>query len=254
MKKILFIIAPLAFILFGCQTFDKSRMLKTPLNYHFQTFKDSVETGYQIAVDDEIQITMYSNDGYNLIRLSEGNNNNQSSSRSGLNNNSFKVRSDSTIKVPVIGKLNVVGLTLNQLENKFEQILAAHVRNPFVIAKIENRRVFLFRGGNTSTVVQLQNQNTTLFEVLAASGGIPQGSNASRIKLIRGDLKNPEIYLIDLSTIEGMQAANLEMKAGDIIYIDPYINWLGRISTDIGSIMGFVSSILLVYTLSTNSN
>ena len=97
--------------------------------------------------------------------------------------------------------------------------------------------------------MQLQNENTTLFEVLAQTGGIFSEGNASRIKIIRGDLKNPNIYLVDLSTIDGMKQADLNMQAGDIIYIDPFINYPARISTDIGSILGFFSSILLVYTL-----
>ena len=43
--------------------------------------------------------------------------------------------------------------------------------------------------------------------------------------------------------------ANLNMQAGDIVYIDPFINYGARLSTDIGSSIGFISSLLLVYTL-----
>ena len=95
----------------------------------------------------------------------------------------------------------------------------------------------------------LQNENTTLFEVLAQSGGVYKEGNASRVKVIRGDLNDPEIYLVDLSTIDGMRDANLNMQAGDIIYIDPFINYGARISSDIGATLGFLSSLLLVYTL-----
>ena len=33
-----------------------------------------------------------------------------------------KVRSDSTIKIPMVGKVKVVGLTLNEIETKFENL------------------------------------------------------------------------------------------------------------------------------------
>ena len=85
-------------------------------------------------------------------------------------------------------------------------------------------------------------------------GGVSEGSNASRIKLIRGDLENPDIYMIDLSSIEGIKTANLSLKAGDIIYIDPFINYGNRITSDIGSILSLFSSILLVYSITQNSN
>lgn len=250
----------IGFAVASCSTLDKSRMLKTPTNYKFKEFVDSVnyKKPYRIAVDDEISIQMYSNDGYNFVSIGRQGGQRSQGGGSGSNGSGqsgsfgYKVRADSTIKIPLIGKVNVVGLTLNELEEKFEKLLETHVNSPFVIARIFNRRVYLFQGGYTAGVFQLQNENTTLFEALAQSGGVYEEGNASRIKLIRGDLKNPDIYLIDLSTIDGIQAANLNLQAGDIIYIDPFINYASRISGDIGSIMGFLSSILLVYTVTQN--
>tara|TARA_Y100000589_G_scaffold290419_1_gene293115 strand:- start:1911 stop:2630 length:720 start_codon:yes stop_codon:yes gene_type:complete len=236
-------------------------MLKTPTNYKFKEFLDSVnyKNPYTIAVDDEISIQMFSNDGYNLVNIGGfGQNNVQRSIMNGTSNQQnsnqrnslgYKVRSDSTIKVPVIGRIKVVGLTLTRLERKIEELLKSEVHSPFVIARIYNRRIYIFQGGYTASVFQLQNENTTLFEVLAQVGGVYQEGNASRIKIIRGELDNPDIYLVNLSTIDGIKNANLNMQAGDIIYIDPFINYGSRISTDIAATLGFFSSILLVYTL-----
>ncbi|MBI34567.1 MAG: hypothetical protein CMP67_04300 [Flavobacteriales bacterium] len=253
--------------LYSCSTLDKSRMLKTPVNYQFQSFIDSVDykESYKIAIDDEISIQMFSNDGYNIVNIGGNqmnNNNGGGFVGGGVNANGngtvggnqrngigYKVRSDSTIKVPVIGRIKVVGLTLNQIEEKLENLLKSQVNSPFVIARIFNRRIYIFQGGYSASIFQLQNENTTLFEVLAQTGGVFQEGNASRIKIIRGELNNPKIYLVDLSTIDGIKDANLNMQAGDIVYIDPFINYGARISTDIGSTLGFISSLLLVYTL-----
>ena len=259
--RILILLIVLISSLSSCSTLDKSRMLKTPTNYQFKEFLDSVDykKSYTIAVDDEISVQMYSNDGYNIVNIGG---NGQNNGRAGMmtattnqqnrniqNGGSYKVRSDSTIKVPVIGKIKVVGLTLTQIEQKFEALLESQVNSPFVIARIFNRRIYIFQGGYSASVFQLLNENTTLFEVLAQVGGVFEEGNASRIKIIRGELANPDIYLVDLSTIDGMKNANLNMQAGDIVYIDPFINYGSRISTDIGATLGFLSSLLLVYTL-----
>ena len=245
-------------LLSSCSTLDKSRMLKTPTNYKFKEFVDSInyKEAYKIAIDDEISIQMFSNDGYNIVNIGGNNSNtngggmmNASGGGNQRNGSGYKVRSDSTIKVPVIGRIKVVGLTLNEIEEKLEFLLEKQVNSPFVITRIFNRRIYIFQGGYSASIFQLQNENTTLFEVLAQTGGVYQEGNASRIKIIRGELNNPEIYLIDLSTIDGIKDANLNMQAGDIVYIDPFINYGARISTDIGSSLGFISSLLLVYTL-----
>jgi len=254
MKKLILYIL-IAFAVSSCSTLDKSRMLKTPTNYKFKAFADSInyKKPYKIAVDDEVAIQMYSNDGYSIIQLTTGgaggNGNRGVGGNRGADGNSYKVRTDSTIKVPLIGRIKVAGLSLAEVEEKIELKLVNQFNSPFVICRISNRRVYLFQGGYNSSIVELQNENTTLFEILAGSGGIYQEGNASRIKLIRGDLKNPDIYLVDLSTIDGMKTANLNLMAGDIIYIDPFINYASRISSDVGSIFGFLSTILLVYSV-----
>lgn len=230
-------------------------MLKTPINYEFDEVKDSLKNQeYKIAVDDEIEIQMFSNNGYSFIALSQGGLQNGQGRMMGnmnqnQNQNQFKVRIDSTIKVPVIGSIKVVGLNLFELEEKIESLLEDQFQNPFVIAKINNRRVFVFRGGNSASVFQLQNQNTTLFEVLAFTGGVPQDGNASRIKVIRGEGENQEIFMIDVSRIDGIKDAKMQMQAGDIIYIDPFLNYANFIVQDISAVLSLVSSVLLVYTL-----
>ena len=100
----------------------------------------------------------------------------------------------------------------------------------------------------------MENENSSLFELLATVGGVAEESNASRIKLIRGDLNDPEIYLIDVSTIEGIKTANINLMAGDIIYIDPFINYGARFTSDVSSILSVFSSIILIYTLTQNTN
>jgi polysaccharide export outer membrane protein len=72
----------------------------------------------------------------------------------------------------------------------------------YVIIKVTNRRVFVFKGGG-GLVVNLNESPTSLIEVLAKSGGLDRTLKAYKIKIIRGDLKNPEVQLVDLSTIEG---------------------------------------------------
>ena len=74
-------------------------------------------------------------------------------------------------------------------------------------------------------------------------------SNASRIKIIRGDLKNPKIYLVNLSTIAGVKDADLIMQAGDIIYVDPFINYASIVTSDITGILSILTTGVLVYSL-----
>ena len=103
MKNLIFIILTI-FALSSCSTLNKSRMLRTPTNYKFKQFVDSIslKSAYKIAVDDEISIHMYSNDGYNFISLTgTGNNINQE-----INNTNISTQVSSQSRIRGRNKMN----------------------------------------------------------------------------------------------------------------------------------------------------
>ena len=219
-------------------------MLKTPKGYQFARFPDStVNKTYQISKDDVLSLRMYSNDGFKPIRIgAEG-------FGVGTASLSYKVQSNGNVKIPILGEFKISGISLKEAELLIEKRLAQYYKDPFVILEVLNKRVYLFTSGNNAQVVNLPNDNTTLFEVLAQAGGITGVGNAKRIKIIRGDLRDPVVYLIDLSKVESLPSSDLIMQANDIIYIDPVINFAANITGDIASILSLVSSILLVFNL-----
>ena len=131
----------------------------------------------------------------------------------------YKVQSNGKVKIPILGEFKISGISLKEAEVLIEERLSKYYKDPFVILEVMNKRVYLFRGGSSAQVVNLQNDNTTLFEVLASAGGITGGGNAKRIKIIRGDLRNPIVYLIDLSKVESLPSSDLIMQALSLIHI-----------------------------------
>ena len=90
--------------------------------------------------------------------------------------------------------------------------------NPFVTIRVLNRRVFVFKGSD-AVVVNLNQDRTSLIEVIAKAGGLDRSLKSYNIRIIRGDIKNPQVQLVDLSTLEGMRKAELGMEPNDIIYV-----------------------------------
>ena len=56
---------------------------------------------------------------------------------------------------------------------------------------------------------------------LLGTTGQSRVGRADNIRLIRGDLKNPQVQIIDLTTIDGMRRANLQVEPNDIVYVEP---------------------------------
>ncbi len=218
----------------SCRILYPNEMFKQKDYQFFELAKKKVEE-YVIEPGDELTLEVYSRDGFKLVDVLGGGFNAQSSGgnavgTSGTNSvnqtgvggtvrHTYLVDKEGFAKLPVLGMLYVKGYTQNELESQLAQRYASLFVNPFVILRVINRRVFVFRG-ETASVVELNNAPTSLPEVLARAGGLSRQVKAYNIKIIRGDLANPQVRIINLSTLEGLRTADLTVQSGDIIYVE----------------------------------
>lgn len=241
MKRFLYL---LVFIVFasGCRVFAPSQMLRVG-DYPISEFTDSIKTQeYLISPNDELQISIYTKDGERLIDPISTTNLQLKTE------NKYLVEFDGQVKLPILNRTMIAGKTIREAEMMLEERYATFFNNPFVQLKVTNNRVTIFPGGEGSQamVLTLDNTNTTLFEALAKAGGIQDGK-AHKIRLIRGDLKNPKVYIIDLSTIKGMTEANLVLQANDIIYVEPRNKIPQKILENITPYLSLLTTFLLIY-------
>jgi polysaccharide export outer membrane protein len=141
---------------------------------------------------------------------------------SGGSSTDYIVREDGSAELPLLGKVYVKGLTTFQCEDTLEILFAHHYQNPFVQVRITSQRVLVFSGsGSSATVINLSNTNTTLLEVIAQAGGIQERGKANTVKVIRKFGNERKVFVVDLSSVEGLKYADMIVQANDFIYIEP---------------------------------
>ncbi len=221
-------------------------MLKTPKGYVYDKIADSMSVDeYHIAPTDAVSFRLLSNEGFKLVDISN------IGVATGLSAFDAVVESDGTVKLPLIGRIKIQGLTTREAEQMLETRFSEFYVGPFVVVKVTNRRITIFPGtGGAGRVLTITNNNTTLFEALALAGGITEDGKAYKIKLIRRDTKKPKVYLIDLSTIGGLSQGNIVVQANDIIYIEPRNRIAQRLTNEIGPYLSLLTTVLLLYSLS----
>jgi len=235
-------------------------MFKTPANYPYTVDQTIGNVEYRITPNDIVGFSVYTNDGFKLIDLTTSiaavsGGNNANVNFNGYNGGiQFPVEPDGMIKLPIVGKMKIAGMTVREAEKMMEEQYATYYNKPFVLLKVVNRRVLVFPGsGGSGRVINIENENTTLIEVLALAGGIASTGKARKIKLIRGDTRNPQVMIIDLSTVEGMKQSNLMLQANDIIYVEPVPRISQEILLQLTPIVGILTSILLIYSIVTGN-
>jgi polysaccharide export outer membrane protein len=164
---------------------------------------------------------------------------------------SYLVASDGKANLPMIGEVKLAGLSLKQADSLLAAKYAEYYAEPYVVTQYLNKRVVLM-GAMGDKVIPLFNEHMTLIEVLAMSGSFQLNGRPDRIRLIRGDLKNPSVQHIDLSTIEGMKKANLQLQPHDIIYVEPRWRFDRSSFADITSFLTILTSVFTIYLLVDN--
>ncbi len=249
MRKLL-LLATISIALSSCGWLNSSIMFKSSKKFKNYVSLDSIKTKeYKISPNDIVEFNIYSNDGFKLVDLTSLNNTNTGYRFE--SNLQYKVEPDGTIKLPIIGKTPITGLTVIEAETFLEQKYSEFYIRPYILMKVTNKRVIVFPGSaGDAKVIPLANNNTTLIEAIALAGGIADDGKARVIKVFRKNGEKDDIFLIDLSKIEGLKQANMVLQANDIIYIEPRRKYASRVLAEIAPIISLITStvVLITYT------
>jgi polysaccharide export outer membrane protein len=199
------------------------------------------EKNYRIQVGDKLEIRVYTNEGERIIdpdyELQKDLNTNTIRKEESI----YLVKKDGRMKIPMIGDISLEGMTLSEAEDILQNEFGEFYKDPYIILEFVNKRVVVL-GMEGGHVVPLENENMNLLEVLALAGGIPEDMKVRNIRIIRGDLNNPDVQIVDLTTIQGMQSADLNIYSGDIIYVEPVVRVFSESTRELIPLISIITS------------
>ena len=130
----------------------------------------------------------------------------------------FSVEQDGMVNLPVIGKIQVAGLTKSEATKKIEELYKQKLFNdPIIELKIASLKVTLLGEINSHGNYLLEKENFDLIDIIGEAGGITEKSDPKNVRIIRGDRKNPEIIYANLTHINTLKSDKLKLMDGDVI-------------------------------------
>lgn len=139
--------------------------------------------------------------------------------------NGFTIDDHGNIRIPIIGEVNVLGFTTEEVRKKIEDILLADYFKEeaqiFVDVKLSGFR-FTINGevGTTGTKIIYQDK-VTILEAIANSGDINITGDRKDVKVIRQFPQGTETFSIDLTDVSAMKSPIYYLKPNDYIYVKP---------------------------------
>jgi len=96
-------------------------------------------------------------------------------------NKPVRIDSQGDVQVPLVGRMHVAGMTVQDVEQKLDNALSTYIRDPQVVVNVTEVRsapVSIMGAVNTPGVHQVQGHKT-LLEMLASAGGLRQDAGYS---------------------------------------------------------------------------
>lgn len=229
----------------SCRSLTSNRMFETKSSYDYSEFKVS-QKEYIIQPFDKLSLKIFTNKGDRLIDV-------KGAGKSAQDPLLYTVEYDGQVKVPTLGRISLGGMTIREAEKLLEEAYQNYFKEPFVFIEVTNKRVIIFASGSSNgQVVSFSSDNFSLIEALAESGGITDYGKAYKIKLLRGDLNNPEIFHFNIRKMEDIKSVNFQLQSNDIIYVEDRPRYATKMLKEITPYLTLFTSIFTVYLLVSN--
>ena len=208
--------------------------------------KNYIEIGDILRIDVKTSLSEVSAP-YNNNKINSSYNSNE------LILDGYKVEKDSTINYPVLGEISVVGLTINELTIKLQNMLIneGQLTNPYIkINKVNSKFTVLGEVKNPGTYFNYENQ-MNIFQALGFAGDLLISAKRKNVKLIRQENGLRKTYKFSLTNKQIFNKPYYYIKSNDVIIIEPNysrIKSAGFIGSanSIASISSLVLSITLL--------
>lgn len=209
---------------------------------------------YRLQTHDVISISIKASDPkFVAIFNPTASGSSSSHSESGLYFDGFTVDDHGNIRIPVLGEMNVMGFTLEEVRVSIEkQLLADYFKDDasiFVVVKLAGFR-YTINGevGSTGTKTLFQ-EKVNIMEAVANAGDISITGDRKSVTIIRQTPNGTEMKDLDLTNINVMGSPYYFLQPNDYIYVKPLKQktW-GTGSTGIQSLSTIITLLSLLTT------
>lgn len=208
---------------------------------------------YRLQANDVLSITIKADDPKLVTIFNPTNKGETDKGGSALYFDGFTVDDHGNIRIPVLGEINAIGFTTEELRMHIEkQLLDEYFKkeaNIFVTVRLAGFKYTINGEVGSVGTKFLYQDHVNIMEAIANSGDITITGDRKAVTIIRQLPTGTEMHDIDLTDINVMQSPYYNLQPNDYIYVKPLKQktW-GTGKTGIESLSTIITLISLVTT------
>jgi polysaccharide export outer membrane protein len=256
-SKFLIFITILAFLFSSCVSQKKIKYLQQKQKEDTNTYFEASKTlDYKVQPKDNLYIRIMSPDEktnalFNTMGGSIGGSGGgaNAGNEASLFLTSYSVSEEGYIEFPILGKIFVRELTVEQIKNLLQQLVDEYIKDAVVIVRMVNFKITLL-GETGSTQLNIYQNKINIFEVIAMGGDLTDFANKKNVFLVRQVKGGSKIYNLDLTSNKILSSDLYYLAPNDILYFAPLrAKQFGFTTFPYGFAMGVVTFFISLLTL-----
>lgn len=200
---------------------------------------------YRLKEDDNLYVKIETN---NPVMASVYNVNNNVNSDAAINLLSHTIDKEGTISLPLLGEIQVKGMTVDEAKQVVEAKANVIYKNPSITVKLVNKTVTLLGEFKRPGKYTILKNRMSIFEALGLAGDLGDYGNRKTIKLIRQVDGKEKMVSLDITDSEIMNSEYYWILPNDVLYVPPRNRIYGAktmpFTSALGTSMSVVSTII----------
>jgi len=223
--KTIFLFVLFTIVLSSCVSQKKIKYLQKKQagdTTSFYSNKRSVD--YKIQPKDNIYIRIFSLDEKTFMffnKQSSGGGYNDYANDASIYLNSYSVTNEGYIDFPIVGKVYVKDLTVEQVKNVLQQLINEYLNETTVVVKMVNFNITIVGEVARPGQYKIYQDEITIFEAFSMAGDLTDFANRNKVALIRSTKGGSKVYYLDLTSDKILTSEFYYLMPDDVIYVSP---------------------------------
>lgn len=195
--------------------------------YKYENGYTNSSPEYKLQPHDMIYVQIYSsldNTSLALFQSTGQNPNTLQGSDQSLYLTSYEVDNDGNIDLPTIGKINVLGMTIEEAQSAIKQKAEEFSEGITVTCRMVTFRIKVAGEVNNPGIYTFYQPSVNIFDALLAAGDLTYYGNRQKVRIVRKSETEDAIYTLDIRKASVMKNKNYYLRPGDIVYVEPNKN------------------------------
>jgi polysaccharide export outer membrane protein len=135
--------------------------------------------------------------------------------------NGYFVDPNGSIQFPVLGTLQVAGLTTAEIQQMITDKTKPYLRDAVVNVRLANLKINVLGEVNRPGIVRLSNQRISLLDAIGNAGDFTPYANRTNVLLVREENGKRIYQRLDFQSGELFQSPYYFLKQNDLLYVEP---------------------------------